>query len=277
MTSGTGIDQTGTTFSLKPATTTTLGGIIVDSNNFTVDSNGKLSLKAATSAQLGGVKITTNAATGQPIAVDANGNVTIGKASNDNYGIVKVGTGLAINDGVVSVGTVGTGGADLNNIKQDDTANSIAQRTADGSLVAHDLQLTGVVSKVNNVNTATGTLGVHATRANVANVAITNVKATDAASDLAVVAEFTPTVAGNFLVYLYFKILSGTPKFNLTIDYNDDTAQSSIIANYAGGAYIVGAYSVAPVYIYSAANQPIQVKSAIDSGSVKISASIIAL
>jgi cytoskeletal protein CcmA (bactofilin family) len=266
---GEGLTQNGTQFTLQPATYTTLGGIIVEQDNFNVNS-GLLSLKPATSANLGGIKSTTSLTNG--VTIDASGILTTQQASTTQYGSVKVGNGITVSSGVISVGNVtgGDGTANLSNVSKTDVANSIAQRTADGSLVAHDLELTGKVTKVNGLSTG-GNYGVQTMVASASGLV-------DVLASQTTITSFTNGASGgNFLVYLYFKVTAGTT-LDLIVDYNDGDAQSQIISAVSNGTQTIGAYSVAPLYLYVAANQIISVKATAGAiNSIKANASIAAL
>jgi hypothetical protein len=106
----------GGSYTLPPATDTTLGGVKIGSGvnvtsdgTISVNGGGSYTLPPATSETLGGIKV------GSRLSVESDGTLsatdqsyTLPTASASTLGGVKVGTGLSITDGVLSA--TGTGG-----------------------------------------------------------------------------------------------------------------------------------------------------------------------
>ncbi len=100
----------GTVYVLEPATTSTLGGIIVG-DNLTIDEDGKLNavagtytLPTATTTKLGGIKVGTNLSITSDGTLNATDTVyTLPKATTSTLGGIIVGDNLSIdNNGVLS-------------------------------------------------------------------------------------------------------------------------------------------------------------------------------
>lgn len=126
----------------------------------------------------------------------------------------------------------------------DNTTTAYSDNIADASLV----------TTMPTTNT-TGTIinGVPLTRSSVAESLLSSTSPTN-------VTTYTPSVGGNFVIYVYFRVVTAATNVAIEIDYTD-----------AGGAQVlqvlpsaleqVGSYAPpAPVYISAVAGQPITVK-----------------
>jgi hypothetical protein len=208
-TAGTGITQTGTVFTLNPATTTTLGGVIVGSN-IDVDGAGRISIPVDTAAT--------------------------------NNTIVK-------RDGSGNINTAGV------------TATTIS--------ASSNVSVAGKVTKVNNVTTA-GNFGVNTITANACDTQITGTSQTT-------VATFTPTAMGCFLVYIYFRVVTGATALAIDLSYNDGTGAQTQNIVASSPTTAVGSYSVTPIYINATTGAPIAVKvTAGTANQVYVSTNIVA-
>jgi hypothetical protein len=89
------------------------------------------------------------------------------------------------------------------------------------------------------------------------------------------IATYTPSAAGNFVVYLYFRVVTGTTNVTISVTYADGTgAQTNTMLN--AQASVVGSYSLVPLFINAAAGTPINVNvTASVANQVYASASIV--
>lgn len=89
------------------------------------------------------------------------------------------------------------------------------------------------------------------------------------------VATFTPSVKGNFAVYIYFRVITGTTNVTVTVTYADGTgAQTNTMINAQSSA--VGSYSLVPLAINANSGTAINVNvTASVANQVYASASIL--
>jgi uncharacterized protein involved in high-affinity Fe2+ transport len=92
------------------------------------------------------------------------------------------------------------------------------------------------------------------------------------------VASFTPTAAGNFMVYVYFRVVTAATTLALELDYSDGSGAQQQIILPAGQAQAVGSYSVTPIFVNAVTSAPIALKAQAGTASqVFMSANIVAL
>ena len=129
----------GTSYTLPPATSTTLGGVIIPSSgNLSVDGSGNLSVPVATSSVLGLVKVdgTTITVSGGVIsAVSSGGGVNEGTGSGHNSSVVYSQNGLQVNTTGTANSGVGYNVFKSNTTGYNNTAmgNSAAFANVDGN------------------------------------------------------------------------------------------------------------------------------------------------
>lgn len=89
------------------------------------------------------------------------------------------------------------------------------------------------------------------------------------------IATFTPVAQGNFLVGIYFRVVTGTTNVTIVVTYNDNTgAQTNTMINAQVSA--VGSYSLVPLFINAVSGTAITVKvTASVANQVYASASVV--
>lgn len=89
------------------------------------------------------------------------------------------------------------------------------------------------------------------------------------------IATFTPAIQGNFLVGIYFRVVTGTTNVTIVVTYNDNTgAQTNTMINAQVSA--VGSYSLVPLFINAVSGTAITVKvTASVANQVYASASVV--
>jgi hypothetical protein len=89
------------------------------------------------------------------------------------------------------------------------------------------------------------------------------------------IASYTPATKGNFIVYVYFRVVSGTTNVTISVTYADGTgAQTNTLLNAQPSA--VGSYSLVPLFINATSAAPINVSvTASVANQVYASASIV--
>jgi hypothetical protein len=97
-----------------------------------------------------------------------------------------------------------------------------------------------------------GTLSVQRNRASASETKITSTSATS-------LTQYTPAAQGNFLIMVYYRVITATTNVTIQITYTDaGGAQTITVLNIQSTA--VGSYSTLPVFINAAAGSPITVQ-----------------
>lgn len=163
------------------------------------------------------------------------------KASVSSLGAVKIGSGVNVaSDGTISVPSYTASNATTSTAGVVEVAAAPAAGipvAASRTAIGNDAQITGTTSQQ--------------------------------------IASYTPTSKGNFVVYVYFRVVTGTTNVTINVAYADGTgAQTNVMLNAQPSA--VGSYSLVPLFINANSGTPIAVSvTASVANQVYASASIV--